>query len=333
MRNAVHRRAHRRLGTLVAGPLFGLLTACATAPALVDVLPRCDDRVRAPLELELERALQIDGVDDLEPSGLMLRRVNGRDQLLAVSDKHDHEIFELHLQPAAVVARPIVRFTPPAGVALDGEGIVGTPDGGFLLASEAQYRILKVTPAGEAEWHTPPLLELGRRAGLFQRRNAGIEGVTIWSGELVLAAEREPRGLIELKEGNSQEATTNVPGPNAYAVPDALCPAPLGRPNDFADLSVAGGHLFALVRNAHLVVRLEKVGDRFHEAEVWSYARTENDPAFAYRDRTFGLGEGLAVDDTHVYVVLDNNGQGRVRDRDDRRPLLFVFRRPRAGGS
>src|SRR5262249_47543634 len=73
------------------------------------------------------------------------------------------------------------------------------PGGRLLLASEGEGRVLEVSPDGTARWWTPPLYPLGRAAGLFRTAGAGIEGLAILeSGAALIAAEREPRGLIEL---------------------------------------------------------------------------------------------------------------------------------------
>ncbi|MDX1624184.1 MAG: hypothetical protein R3199_09400, partial [Gemmatimonadota bacterium] len=65
----------------------------------------------------------------------------------------------------------------------------------------------------------------------------------------------------------------------------------------------------------------------FGEEECWSYAEIENDPRFHYETMEFGRGEGLAVDDGTIYVILDNNLDQRTIRPGDRRPLLFVMER------
>jgi hypothetical protein len=270
----------------------------------------------APVELTLERALPIEGARGLEPSGLLM----SGGKLLMVSDKHDDAIFVLSLGTDVAVARPFVTIVPPSPAPLDLEGLAAGPNGSWLLASEAQYRVLQVTPDGQSRFLTPSLRELGARAGLFQKPNAGLEGIVMRDGALLLAAEREPRGLLE--------SDLSIERWQTFAMPSSACPAPPPRSNDFADLSVDGARTFALVRNAHLIVELQKRDGAWHEAAAHSYGRTENDPRFAYADRRFGLAEGLAFDSAHVYVALDNNADRRAAAASDRRPLLFVFRRP-----
>lgn len=293
-------------------------TGCKKARPVGEGLVKCAPGVAAPLEMELERALPVEGGANFQPSGLYLS--SGR--LLVVSDKHDEAVFELGLQRDRAVARPFLEFHAPGGEALDLEGIAGGDDGSLLLASEAQFRVLAVSAAGQATWLTSSLEKVGQGVGLFQKRNAGLEGVARLGKQVVIAAERDPCGLLEAADGGRGPVV-------AYRLPSAACPGPRGRNDDLTDLSVADGDLYALQRNAHLVVRLTRVDGHFREADHWSYARAENDPRYRYRDRTFGLAEGLALDEQHVYVVLDNNDDSREGAEDDRRGMLFVFKRPR----
>lgn len=297
--------------------LVPLLAACTPSLAPTDGWAPCSPGGPPPVELVLERALPVTAEAHFQPSGLYLAR--GR--LLTVSDKHDEAVFELDLRSEVAVARPFRTFEPPADQALDLEGLTGNDDGSLVLASESQLRLLVVSPSGQARWSTPSLEEAGRKAGLFQKSNAGLEGVARIGNQLVLAAEREPRGLLEADEKGGNVV--------AYRMPAAPCAARSKRPDDLSDLTVSDGELYALERNAHRVVRLAKVSGRYREAGSWSYARTENDPRFRYEERSFGLAEGLALDERRVYVVLDNNEQAREAAPSDRRPLLFVFRRPR----
>lgn len=317
-------RRSRSLARAVLFPVLGLVAlpvmfiGCEKAPPLAEGLAPCAAAAVAPVELELEKALPVDGEANFQASGLYLS--SGR--LLTVSDKHDDAVFELSLQSDRAVARRFLTFHAPGVEALDLEGLTGGEDGSLLLASEAQVRVLTVASSGQATWLTPSLRKAGQDEGLLQKRNAGLEGIAKMGTQLVLAAEREPRGLLEVTDAGTGKVL-------AYRLLGATCPARLNRPEDIADLSVADGELYALERNAHLVVRLTRVDGRFREAESWSYARTENDARYRYSDRAFGLGEGLALDQEHVYIVLDNNGQSRESAKEDHRALLFVFKRPR----
>jgi hypothetical protein len=102
-----------------------------------------------------------------------------------------------------------------------------------------------------------------------------------------------------------------------------------------------GDAVYALVRNSHLIVRLERRGASspvatlpeptatgWVEGGAFSYAQAENDPRYGYESHKYGLAEGLAITAREVFVVLDNNGLARASSSTDHRALLFVFERP-----
>jgi hypothetical protein len=276
---------------------------------------------RAPVELVLEHALPLDVDWDFEPSGLSWLG----DHLLTVSDKHDDTIFELILEEARARVRPFIRFVPPDDEPrpFDFEGLTVAQDGSLLLASEARHRVLRVKADGNASWSTVSLQAIGAEAGLLRKRNAGLEGIALLAnGRLLLAAERAPRGLLELSSPGETR------GARAWAFDESAYRPAAGRSVDFSDLACAGEAVYALERNSHLVVRIERSKERWLEREAWSYAQTENDPRYAYEDQEYGLAEGLAVTKARVYIVFDNNNDRR-RGTRDARPLVFVFQRPR----
>jgi hypothetical protein len=288
----------------------------------------------APTELVLQRALPLelegDVEGDFQPSGLLLH--DG--QLLTVSDKHDRAIYVIDLAAASPNVRAFARFEPPADEPppLDYEGLSAAPGGGWLVVSETRHRVLHVEPAvnartasvdARARWLTPSLREVGRAIGCLQIQNAGFEGVTLsGSGAIVLAAERQSRCLIEL-------TTPGDPaGAQVWSMQDSAYPYDARRSPDYSDLTTSGQSAYALARNVHLIVQLERTPEGYREGRAFSYRSAENDPRYAYQDRTFGVGEGVAIGDRQIFVVLDNNGQARAADGADHRPLLFVFERP-----
>jgi hypothetical protein len=297
-----------------------------------------------PPELELEQALPIAITDDFQPSGLVF--YDGH--MLTVSDRHDDAIYEIVWNaasattagaPAVATLRPFLRLQPPADGPrpTDLEGIALAPSdgrarGALLLASEGRSRVLLVQPDGATAWITPPLDDIVRPLHMLRINNAGLEGISaLPNGRILLAAERDLRGLIELPASGLHYEPGHAPAPvdfRAWAMPDSICTPPPGRENDFADLAVWNGQVFALERNCHVVMRIERTATEWVEGGGWSYARTENDPRFAYHDRRFGVAEGLALDDRHVFIVMDNNHDYLAADPNDRRPRLFVFRRP-----
>jgi len=292
-----------------------------------------------PPELELVQALPIAITDDFQPSGLVF--YDGH--MLTVSDRHDDAIYEIVRAPPDARAdvatlRLFLQLHPPAngprpkdleGIALDTETGNGPTAGALLLASEGRSRVLRVEPDGATAWITPPLDDIGRPLGMLRLDNAGLEGIArLPNGRILVAAERDLRGLIELPASGLRDEHDRA-GVQAWAMPDSICTPPPGRGNDFADLAIWNGQVFALERNCHVVMRIERTATDWVERGGWSYARTENDPRFAYHDRAFGVAEGLALDDRHVYIVMDNNHDRLASDPSDRRPRLFVFQRPR----
>ncbi len=278
-------------------------------------------RTNPPLELRLERALPIRAPKDFEPSGLVFW--NGR--LLTVSDAHDDAVYELELGADEAVAHVFRQIRVASGEPgpFDFEGIAVAPNGELLLVSESRYRVLGVSASGQSTWQSDSFQNVGLRAGLFRRRNAAFEGLSVLrDGSWLLCAEREPRGLIAATPGAKADTARAVSmAESAYPFPDGVAP-------DFADLSSIDGEVYVLERGARLIVRLEAVAGGYAEREAYSYALTETAERFRYEDMRYGRGEGLAFDQTHVYVVLDSNREARAGTADDYRSLLFVFRRP-----
>lgn len=283
-----------------------------------------------PAGLELLSAWSVEGPDNFQPSGLAWR--DG--VLYVVSDKHSDTIFRVEWDGAVARCVPAVTFRGPWPLPgsgwLDLEAIVAEPGGGFLLASEEAVRLLRVPAGGgEAAWITPGLAPAGRLAGLFAQPNACTEGLALLGPDRFLAAaEREPRGLIEI------DGSGGVPeGVSVRRMVSSAHPVPAGRNPDFADLAVWRGRVFALARNQMLVVELvrDAAGGWREGAAAWSYAAAEEDPQFGYGEAPWGMAEGLAIGDEAVHIVLDNGAQPRAGRPEDRRPWLWAFRNPEAG--
>ena len=280
------------------------------------------------IPLQLVRALPVEGLDNAHPSGLTI--VDG--QLYAVSDQHDHAVCRIRLRPDRAVLEPHVTFNAPWSgawvLSLDFEGLA-YKDGFFFLVSEAIFRVLRVHETGtDLAWITPSVEEAGLEAGLFREKKARLEGLALLGGgRLLLAAERAPRGLVEVVvgpgAGGSGEAAVS-----AHAFDESLLELPEPLRPDFSDLFYDGEDLYALSRNAEAVVRIEYEAGELAELAFWSFGEVTGAPEHRYQNQRSGRAEGLCLDDEYVYVVLDNNGRGREADPEDIRPQLFLFRRP-----
>ena len=286
----------------------------------------CSPLLKAPeraivTELELVAAYPVEASGYPEPSGLTL--LNG--MLYSVADKVSGTIFRLEIVGDVARYVPELSIQLPERGFMDWEGITSDPGGAFYLISEERGRILRVMGDGSATWVSPDLRQTGRPLGLFSKSNAGFEGVA-WLGpnHWLGAAERETRGLVELKgtgEARNIEAWSHSDSPY-------LGKLPLTRLPDYSGLHADGEKVYALFRNAHLVVRLEKRDGNWEETTAWSYAHIETDPRWAYRSQTYGQAEGLVVDGSEVYIILDNNRGAKQADPQDRRSLLIHARMP-----
>ncbi|HXK62493.1 MAG TPA: SdiA-regulated domain-containing protein [Acidobacteriota bacterium] len=277
----------------------------------------------APLELELIRAFPVEG--GTEPSGLTIRE----NRLFVVLDNDDKTIFELHLQESIAVLEPHIRFVAPPleGVPkLDFEGI--THDNrDFYLVSEATSRILRVSDDGQSEWLTPDLREEGRKKGLFQVHNGGLEGIAAASSRrFFLCAERQQRGIIDVRIEENGILT------HVWNCEKREWADPYDRPPDFSDLYLEQNRLFALMRSdegiAEMELKVKPGEDSARVRRFWSFGRTLHNPKYSYRDPTYGKAEGLCMDSSRIYLILDNNVDARSNDANDTRPLFFIFRRP-----
>ncbi len=283
-----------------------------------------------PIQLNEYRVYPINGIDQIEPSGLTLK--NGT--LYTVGDKH-RAIYRLDIRDdeAWLHKEMTLASERDLGVAaLDLEGIT-TVDGDFVLVSEAHHRLIHVHRDGQLRWLPAQgngLYQSAFDAGLLQLHNAGLEGVAYLGNQrFLLAAERQPRGLITLKF--SEDMTELVSQHNQIMLNSRQYLH--GRHPDMTGLFVHQNQVYALQRNAYVVHELNAVGNRlYQEGRAWSYEHIVRDPKHAYSDMRFGHAEGLAVDDDHFYLVLDNNRIPNAKNPNDKRPLLIVAQRPVLNG-
>lgn len=278
-----------------------------------------------PIKLTDFRVYPINGVDHIEPSGLTLR-----DGILyTVGDKH-RGIYRLDIAKQEAWLKKAVTLDTEhdLGVTvLDLEGIT-TVDGDFVVVSEAHHRLIYVQENG-LRWlpeQGNELYQSAYQSGLLQLHNAGLEALT-YLGEqrFLVAAERQPRGLIELTfnpDFSKIEHQRNQIMVNSRQKLHNRHP-------DLTGLYVHNEQVFGLQRNAYVVHELNRSANgHYIEGQAWSYEHIVRDPKYVYSDMQFGHAEGLAVDDDHFYLVLDNNRIANAKNPNDKRPLLIVAKRP-----
>ena len=298
-------QAKLALGALLAVALVGCYSSRGPKGEQVSLVP--------------EAVLPIESDIAIEPSGLCLR--DG--ELFSVSDDTDDVIFHLSRSDSVARFEPFIKFEKPEGSGfLDLEGIATGPEGSFYLLSEAHSRILQVFPDGRSVWATESVYDAGRGAGLFRVNNGGLEGFAcLGDRHFLLLAERQPRGWLEV-DGETVIDAARMPT-TRYGKGLALSRIP-----DFTGADFFDDKLYVLFRNGELVTTLERTQGGWAEgALAWSFASTIRDQRWSYRDKMYGMAEGLAVDEDYFYVVVDNNGSPRSSSADDVRPLLLILKR------
>ncbi|WP_395376102.1 esterase-like activity of phytase family protein [Marinicella sp. W31] len=267
------------------------------------------------------RALPVDSEPGTQPSGLCL--VEG--QLFAVSDKHDW-IYRIDIEADRAVMRKHVPVDSAAlGVEkLDLEGITADQKGNFILLSERHNRLLRVNAKGTRWLPGKELEPAAQQAGLLRKHNAGFEGVTfVAPNRLLLAAEREPRGLVDVELSPQY----NIKGAIVTLFQFSVLPFPEDRPPDFAGLDFFAGQTYVLQRNINAISILNRRVDGFREGQAWSFSDVLESPQWRYQDMRFGHAEGLAVDAENFYVILDNNNSALQSNPSDKRSLLLIGQR------
>ena len=275
-------------------------------------------------EITPTRVLPVDGPPHFQPSGLAL----DHGELFTICDKHSDAIYRLDVQAdrvVAVVARAI--RLPEKNLFLDLEGIVSDGADGFYIVSEEFSRVIFVPRDGPSVWVTEDLRPVGRPLGLLVKYNATFEGITLLGPQhFLLAAERDARGVVEA------DLAGTPPHIVANRIDESRLPYAGDRKPDFADLSIWHGRVFALLRNACGVCELVRdpaAGGAWREGETAvRFPVIERDPRTRYRNMTYGLAEGLALDDEHLYLVLDNNDDALAADPKDNRSRLIIFANP-----
>jgi hypothetical protein len=302
-------------------PMGFWLPAIAAGLLCIGVSP---SKTIAQGRLELQRALPLDGPEFIQPSGLAFEGKT----LLLVSGTHDDVIFQVDPQTDKAVYKEFlkIRFPKDAeGKKLSWRGIAADKKDNLFLLSESACRILKVGSGGKSEWEGPSLTEAGVEKGLFAGENSGAEGLALMGdGKYLVAASREPRGLIQADLSGGKQAI------KSFLLDKSKVPLVAGRRKaDFTDLAGDRNQTWALESASDAVCLLKWNGQEYSEGEYWTYSHVANDPKYRYVGLKMGQARGLAVDEHSLYVVLDNKGVSRQGDPADKRPLLLVFKRPR----
>lgn len=199
----------------------------------------------------------------------------------------------------------------------DLEGLARDDQGRLYLCTEKQRWIFRTPARGgpverlDIDWR--PV----RRWLSTSDSNASWEGIAVGGSRLYLANERSIGRIIVVDLGTLRVIDDFQAQPVGSKALDV----------HYSDLCWHEGSLWMLCRANQVILRVDPVTRR--TLAQFNYGPIERAPANAY-SVPFGIGmaEGLWVDDTHLWVLIDNNGFARRADSKDTRPLLFRCPRP-----
>ncbi|NNA93993.1 esterase-like activity of phytase family protein [Pseudomonas gessardii] len=301
------------------------------------------------VELKLLSEHPVDGLRGGNLSGLALC---GK-ELWTVSDRDDDQIYRLDTRADTWQAEAVKLDVPPVpesglpwglrarttaasvirGGDLDFEGISCDAAGNRYIVSEAHAAVLQVPATGAPQWLkiAPGMVREARASGLLLHFNALFEGLAInpEGNQIWLAAERERRGLISIKRGQS---VWDCDGPcvllseAGQEMQPAQFPGAKAVSKDFADLALFNGKLFTLERNVFQICRRDSVTAKIEQC--WSYADDALVPHRRY-PQSYGLAEALLIDAEGAWIGIDNNFGARADG--EKRPMVYRFAAP-AGG-
>lgn len=198
----------------------------------------------------------------------------------------------------------------------DLEGLTRDDQGRWYVCDEPSRRVFRHDPAtGTTEalnFDWSPV-----RRWFSQDGNASWEGIAFGGGRLYLANERNVGRIV-------------VTDPEAGRVLRSFSVAPPGRAArdvHYSDLSWYDDRLWVLCRESHCVLQVDPERERVEAC--YEYGAIERNPQYGYLNPLpYGFVEGLAVSSDEIWLVVDNNGVGRISNVRDVRPSLWKCARP-----
>lgn len=304
--------------------------------------------VAAAPELSLISEHPVEGIAQGNLSGLAWCG----DGLWAVSDREDNVLYRLDASDTVWRAEAERFELPPVpntglswgvrtraafvgllrGGEMDFEGLSCDRLGNRYLVSEAYAAVLRVSPAGTAEWLNLPagVVRQARASGMLLQFNAMFEGIAVDSeaNRLWLAAEHNRRGLMVMHRKQSVWECTGgcvlLAEGGRESPPPAMNEA--DQPRRFSGLAFHMDKLFTLEPVPHQVCRRKPATG--HSEACWSYAATALADSRRY-DTPFGNAEALWIDAEGAWIGVDNNQLTRADG--EKRPIIWRFAAPKGG--
>lgn len=198
----------------------------------------------------------------------------------------------------------------------DCEGLARDEQGRIYICEEANRWIMRFDPKSEKLERLE--IDWSWTTKYFTTDpNASFEGVAIGGGKLYVANERQ-RGRIIVVD----LATLKVE--RDFAIYPANSKA---RDPHYSDLCWHDGHLWVLMREAHVVLKVDAAAEKVLGEFAFGEMERKKEVSYGTRYPTSTM-EGLAVDAEFIWLLTDNNGESRWAVPGDTRPTLFKCRRP-----
>lgn len=254
------------------------------------------------------------------------RRPTG--ELLTLNDRHEG-IYRIHLSantnaadlellPNCFTSKQLTQFRADKIERYDCEGLTEDEKGRLYVCEEANRWILRFDPQTEKverlEIDWSPVEKYFHPTD----RNASFEAIATGGDRLYVGNERQDGRIIVIDLNTLQILEDFGVRPSNTRAKDI----------HYTDFCYFEGALFAVLRENHVVVKINPETKRI--IAEYDYAEVERAADVAYENdtATASLMEGLVVDEKYFWLCVDNNGRSRKMFPNDPRPTLFRCLRP-----
>jgi hypothetical protein len=248
----------------------------------------------------------------LRPDGSLLTLSDQQPALFRIIAPPGGGIAQLEKLPGFFGASQLAPFKREKKDRYDIEGLAQDDVGRIYVSEEANRWILRFPSDGSRMERL--LIDWSPVARYFDPKddNASFEGVAVIGRTLFVANERSLPRIIRVDLDTMKVVGDFSPTFNIPLINEA----------HYSDLSVWRGHLFVLVRSRDQILEVDPATEQVVAEYDAGFA--DRDPEFAYITR-YGTGnlEGLAIDAGGFWLITDNNGLGRKKYPQDKRPTLF----------
>lgn len=306
-----------------AAPRETVALARVAEPPAAPSLPASSSANSFKLKVAEHWLLNPPGGERFDASALLLRpdghlyTVNDKSAGLYRIDRRTNGTADLLRDPKWFTPGQLTPISAGKTGRWDLEGLAQDADGRIYFCEELNRWVLRADPQSgrlerlDIDWS--PV-----KKWFSKDVNASWEGIAVGTNDRLYLANERSIGRIIVVDLKS------------LRVVDDFQVAPLGHASrDFmySDLCWHADSLWVLCRQSRRVVQVDPASHRV--LADFDYTDIELSTEFGYGVMLpYGQFEGLAVDATNIWLVIDNNGTSRVLHPEDRRPTLFRCPRP-----